>query len=305
MSDSEPVNESSGHRHFPISRVAEVTGVPTVTLRAWERRYEFLKPHRTEAGHRLYTADHIALVKRVVALVDSGLPVSRVNDMLVAERRESGQGSARNWREIQEQMLAAVCEFDEHKLNQIYEQLLTRFSDVSLTREVIIPLMQRLGTSWERGEIGVAEEHFFSLYLRNKLGSRWHHGYHSRAGARVVVACMPGERHEYGLLFFALLARARGLDPLLLGADMPLAELPRVVSVTRAVAVVISATVVPGWQVVERDLSALCSQLEVPVFLGGQGTRDIEASATSVGAIVVGQELAEGLEHIHRHLLER
>ena len=34
---------------FPISAVSQLTGVNSVTLRAWERRYGLIKPTRTEA----------------------------------------------------------------------------------------------------------------------------------------------------------------------------------------------------------------------------------------------------------------
>jgi len=291
-------------RYFPISRVSEATGVPTVTLRAWERRYDFLNPERTESGHRLYSEDHIALVRRVTALIDSGLPVSRVNDLLKREEEKSHQPAfgETNWTAMQGEMLAAVCDFDESRLDFLYEELMSKFSDTSINQQVVIPLMQRLGTSWSTGETGVAEEHFFSLYIRNKLGSRWHHGYRSLSGSRLIVACMPGERHEYGLLFFALVARARGFDPVLLGADMPLAEIPKVVAKTRAAAVAISSTVVPGWQVVERDLKDLCGAVEVPVFVGGGGVSDQVEAVRQVGAIEVGSDLIAGAEAIYSHL---
>ena len=39
--------------YFPIRVVSQRTGVNSVTLRAWERRYGLLKPLRTPKGHRL------------------------------------------------------------------------------------------------------------------------------------------------------------------------------------------------------------------------------------------------------------
>ena len=35
--------------------VSSLTGVNSVTLRAWERRYNLIRPQRTAKGHRLYT----------------------------------------------------------------------------------------------------------------------------------------------------------------------------------------------------------------------------------------------------------
>lgn len=290
---------------FPISTVTEATGVPTVTLRAWERRYDFLRPQRTAKGHRLYSMEQIEMIRRVTALIDSGMPVSRVGDLIRTETRPSSGAevqAADSWQAVQDEMMEAVCAFDEARLDEIYENLLARFSDARITEAVVIPLLRRLGANWAGNITGVAEEHFFSLYLRNKLGARWHHGRRPLAGRRLVVACMPGERHEYGLLFFALVARARGFDPILLGADMPLVEIAKVVSKTRAAGIVISSTITPGWQLIERDVKALVSQVDVPVFLGGAGVMGMNAAIAGVGAILVGAELVTGVENIYRHI---
>src|SRR5690606_22341315 len=106
-------------------------------------------------------------------------------------------------------------------------------------------------------------------------------------GRRLVLACVEGDRHEYGLLFFALVARARGFDPVMLGADMPLAEIPDVAATTRASGIVLSSTIQPGWQVIERDLRKLVSEVAVPVFVGGSGIDQLIDSVANAGALAV------------------
>jgi DNA-binding transcriptional MerR regulator len=291
---------------FPISVVAEATGVAPVTLRAWERRYGFLRPHRTPKGHRLYSVEHIALIRRVLALLDSGIPVSRVGDVLDAGRPQSAAepGEGGTWEQLRQAMVEAVEAFDEVRLDNLYNEALANYPIGRVTEELIIPLLRDMGERWERGHSVVAEEHFFSLYIRNKLGSRWHHGEAPVGGLRVVGACLPGEQHEYGLLFFALVARARGLDPVLLGGDMPLSELPKVVSRTRARGIVLSSTVTPGWQVVERDVRQLVAAVSVPVLVGGRGAVDSGDALAAAGAISVGSELVAGVEAVYRHISE-
>ncbi len=288
---------------FPISVVSEATGVPTVTLRAWERRYGFLVPHRTPKGHRLFSVEHIALIRRVTALLETGIPVSRVGDLLKLEEQEPELAvSDDNWERIRARMLDAINDFDEQRLDQLYNDALGAFPTSLVTEQLIIPLLRMVGNNWESGINGVAEEHFFGLYIRNKLGSRWHHAQPAIRGRRIVAACMPGERHEYGLLLFALVARSRGFDLVLLGADMPLQEIPKVVSRTRAAAVVISSTLQPGWQLIERDLRHMVRGVECPVFVGGAGTVSLDAGLAGVGARPVGADLVKGVEEIHRYL---
>lgn len=70
---------------FSIRTVSALTGLSTVTLRAWERRYGLLRPLRSPSGHRLYTHAHVEAVRRVLAPVERGIPVSRVRQVLDAE----------------------------------------------------------------------------------------------------------------------------------------------------------------------------------------------------------------------------
>ncbi len=289
---------------FPISVVSEATGVPAVTLRAWERRYGFLNPHRTETGRRLYSVEHIGLIRRVLGLLDSGVSVGRVEAILRGEGQGTTAVGETAWERYRANMAEAIQSFDERRLDGIYNEALAYYSIELVTRELIIPILGQLGDTWNNKTTGIAEEHFFSLYIRNKLGSRWHHGEPPASGRRVLACCLPGDLHEYGLMLFALSARSRGLDLTLLGANMPLESLPEVVTRIRAAAVVLSSTVEPGWQVIERDIRSLVSGMSVPVFVGGAGVAQKSAALEAVGAVPVGSQLSAGVEAIFSYLAE-
>lgn len=67
---------------YPIREVSRLTGVNSITLRAWERRYGLIEPVRTESGHRLYTDEHIQQIQTAVSLTQQGIPISRVKSLL-------------------------------------------------------------------------------------------------------------------------------------------------------------------------------------------------------------------------------
>jgi PAS domain S-box-containing protein len=68
-----------------VGELARRTGVGVGTLRAWERRFDFLEPVRSPAGHRLYCDDDVERVEAVVRLVTDGLTlpaaVARVSNL--------------------------------------------------------------------------------------------------------------------------------------------------------------------------------------------------------------------------------
>ena len=291
---------------YPIGTVARRTGVNPITLRAWERRYGLVKPHRTAAGHRLYGEQHIALIQEVLRLVEEGVPISRVRDALALQGMApapAGAVSGDVWREHCEKMIEAVGAFDEEGLEECYNEVLSLYPVDMVNRRLLLPLLRALGERWDRQESGVAEEHFFAAYMRNKLGARFHHRNRRSSGPLLVTACIEGERHEIGLLLFSLSAHDRGFRIVLLGADMPLAELAPVAARTRCDGLVLSGSVEPAPHVLAQALPALVSSVSVPVFIGGRTAGRCREALDRAGAIPLGEDLVLGLKTV-RHTLE-
>lgn len=81
---------------FRINRVAESTGIPEATLRAWERRYHVPKPSRTPSGYRLYSPDDVAQVRKMRELCEAGIaPADAAKEILEARREAPAEGSTR------------------------------------------------------------------------------------------------------------------------------------------------------------------------------------------------------------------
>ncbi len=220
----------------PIRTVSSLTGVNSVTLRAWERRYDLIKPVRTPKGHRLYTMADVALIQQVVVLLDNGMSIGQVRRVLEADTtsqelaHEGDRGQALDlWPHYQHQLLQAIAAFDDGVLNDLYTEILSLYPVDIVTSRLIVPLLRELGERWVEGTGSIAEEHFFSVFLRNKLGARFHHLSRAPQGPKLLAACLPGEQHEVGLLLFALAALDRNYSIVLLGSNTPLAELPAVV----------------------------------------------------------------------------
>ena len=273
--------------HLPIRVMSELTGVHPVTLRAWERRYGLIKPHRTATGHRLYNAGHVELVRRVVALTEQGIPIGRVREALgtAAARTASSKDP---WREPVDSMAAAVTRFDEEELDRLYDEALAVHPVELVTRRLLLPLLAHLGERWAKVPGAIAEEHFFAAYVRSKLGARMLARMRYAAGPRLLAACCPGEQHEIGLLLFALEARAAGLRVVLLGADTPMEEVAVAARRSRCDAVVVSMSIDPSPGILDRRLPALVREAGVPVFVGGgAASRNKSAiAATGAGALV-------------------
>lgn len=284
---------------LPIRTISSLTGVNAVTLRAWERRYGLIRPLRTPKGHRLYTHQHLALIRRALTLIERGVPISRVRELLEAEPAPVRAGRPTGpWREYLERMTAAIARFDDLELDRIYDEALSLHPVERVMQRLLSPLLAHLGDRWQDLSGAIAEEHFFAFYLRSKLGARLQHFVRYGSGPKLVAACAPGEQHEIGLMLFALHANAAGFRSVLLGADTPLADLAVAQRRSASEAVVISSSVDPAPGLLERDLPRLLAQTGVPVFVGGATAVRHRQAIAAAGAIPIGTELDEGVRRI-------
>ena len=122
---------------------------------------------------------------------------------------------------MREQLADALDRFDEPRAQAILDRLLAAATVDMLLSEVVLPYLRELGDRWERGEASIAQEHFASGILRGRLlglARGWGLG----VGPAAVLACLPGEQHDLGLVAFGLALRARGWRIVYLGPDTPI-----------------------------------------------------------------------------------
>jgi len=73
-----------GRGVYGISVAAELSGIPVQSLRLYER-YGLLTPARSDGGTRRYSADDLARLQRISALVDAGINLAGIARILNLE----------------------------------------------------------------------------------------------------------------------------------------------------------------------------------------------------------------------------
>ncbi|MDH5426004.1 MAG: MerR family transcriptional regulator [Gammaproteobacteria bacterium] len=291
---------------FPIRILAEKTSVGTSTLRAWERRYGLLHPQRTPKGHRLYSEEDAKRVFKILNLLDDGHSLAAIANMLSTNSKEDSDIAAQPdnglltsssalsnvWQGFIHSSLDAVSDFNIERIDAIYNEASSLYPLDMVTERLILPTITQLGNAWkDHPERGIAEEHFYTSWLKNRLGARFHHAYSQAKGARIVCACLPGCYHEIGLMLFALSALSRGYRVLYFGADLPLNQLAHIAKRSAAKAIILStqnhSEPQPGTELVK-----LIPTLYVPVFIGGADQLNDDDKIQQAGGIILGENLS-------------
>lgn len=287
---------------YPIRTLSRLTGVPAVTLRAWERRHRLLSPSRTDKGHRLYSEADVERVRQVLALLEQGVAVGQAGSLLAARPEapdlSAGAGLAQPWDCYVTGMLEGVSRFDALTLDAIYNDALSLYPIELVANRLTTPVLERLGAAWPAGEASIAREHFFATFVRNKVGARFQHLQGLAQGPRLVAACPAGERHELGLVQFALAAAAQGYRLVLLGADVPEAEIAAAARIAGCRAVILSVSVATDGERLGRQLSGLVAMTPLPVMVGGGGALRWPQAIDEAGALNLGTDFGSALRHL-------
>jgi DNA-binding transcriptional MerR regulator/methylmalonyl-CoA mutase cobalamin-binding subunit len=301
MNTSTEANEHPGEKLYTIGTVSKLTGVGAITLRAWERRYGLIEPVRKTSGHRLYTRQNIDKINRITALTQQGMRISQIRPEMLESGAANDAASgpdADAWKNYLNGMLAAIVSFDEERLEEIYNEALSLYAIGTVTRKLLAPLLIELGLRWEGGEGSIAEEHFFAFYLRNKLGARYHHRSRGNRGPLILIAGLPGEFHEIGLLLFALAVHESGFRVLPLGANMPLDELAPVARKKGVAAIVLSGAIEPSKETLTRGMPRLVAAKAAPVLVGGLSSVYACDAINRAGAEALGRDIQHGLQRL-------
>lgn len=198
---------------YRVKTVCRLTGIHRSTLLAWERRYNVVEPGRADNGYRVYSEDDVNRLMRLKALVDSGHAVSEAMTMLV------GGPIHTHAMPLMERLVA----FDAQGAAAIAD-LVDAHSAGEQVRDLYMPLLTELGNAWERGETTIAQEHFTSGFVRERL-QRLMDRVSQHDGPLATLLTPPGEKHELGLLGLAIRIAEMGWRTDWLGPELPLSEL--------------------------------------------------------------------------------
>jgi MerR family transcriptional regulator, light-induced transcriptional regulator len=284
---------------YPIREVSRLTGVNSVTLRAWERRYGLIQPCRTPKGHRLYARDDIARIERILQWLNRGVPVSQVRELLdQPDAVEAPEPSAGDWPSQRRQLVSAVEALDMERLEVLYNQGLALYPVSTCLAELWQPVIQQLEEGWEDQLGALLQRRTLEAFLRTRIGTRLYHADHYRQSPLLLVEPLPDDPGILWVLLAALAASDQGYRIQLFDAPLPFAELPLAVDRLQAAALLLASGKAERADLIRRQLPRLAEQLEVPLALCGPVARIRAGDLATSGVEVLGDDLSQAMTRL-------
>ncbi|WP_151733865.1 MerR family transcriptional regulator [Paenibacillus tengchongensis] len=215
---------------YSIKQVAEMLDIPSVTLRAWETRYQAVTPERTESGYRLYSQENIDDLRWLKEQTEThGMSISQAVRMLKESKRKSLEdkvtaasgtpGDA--FDKMKEQIYSALHEFQGERANGLIDFGFSLYGYEAMFHQVLVPILVKVGDAWEEGTATVAQEHYMTHMISNRFYQFFHVFPVYAHLPKVLAFCPEGEHHQVGLLLFSLFLRKSGVEVIYLGANTP------------------------------------------------------------------------------------
>lgn len=171
---------------LPIREVARQTGVNAVTLRAWERRYGLIVPHRTAKGHRLYSHEHVLRVMNILTWLNRGVSVSQVKNLIDSRQPDTGI-AGNDWDDLRQNLIKSIAELAERRVDDLFNQAMSLYPPRTVCEQLLLPLLAELEFRWQGQFGGQMERVFFYSWLRSKLGARIYHNNRQLSGTPVLL----------------------------------------------------------------------------------------------------------------------
>ncbi|NTX06262.1 MULTISPECIES: cobalamin-dependent protein [Myxococcus] len=261
-----------------IRTIARLTGIREATLRAWERRYGFPRPMRSEGNnYRVYSREEVEAIRRVARLIElDGLAVSEAIAQVVASPVKTMPRAERH----QERFWAAVMLLDGDEVSRVLDEAQEAMDVDTYCDGFLMPLLREMSA-----RLDVAREHLASGYVRQRLRQVLSSLESTANGPRALLACLAGDFHEGGLLGLGVQLKRKGWRVTMLGADTPADAL-------RAACEQLHPDMVALSFVQRRETDEFATLLSdalracapSPVVVGGPGAREHLKTTFTLGA---------------------
>jgi len=236
------------------------------TIKRWIDR-GLLPASRTPGGHRRVSTDDLEQFLKKQ-------PKARKHSYTLA--RLGKQSETHDWKRYYDLHLSYSPNEARTYLTGAY---LASGAVLQVLEQVVIPALVNIGVAWRNGEIDIADEHRMTFLIRaDLLALEALLPLPTKDAPTALLACVPGENHELTLQMLAIVARTRGWKSVVLGINVPAAEIERVVKKHKINRVFLAKQYRKGLQTKYVEEVRGMVPTRIPVTLGGAGWSEREKS---------------------------
>lgn len=298
------MSDASGR--FRIQVVSEMTGVPSPTLRAWERRYGIPTPARTASAYRLYSDRDVAMVRKLRDLCANGMSIAEAARVVKTSEDGAAMLMAPDGDPFvvaAQRLIDAILAFDARSIEREVARAQYLGPSTAVFERVFSPVMRRVGELWREGQLSVAQEHLASSCIGDSVRAMSRLTNPDDATRLVLLACFADEDHALPVYGVSLRLASWGIATITLGVRTPPDAVAEAVQRLHPTGVGLSISRPLDESAAAPLVEAYAQACDgVPWFVGGVGVASIAHLVTARGGFVVEGDVAQARGAIERML---
>lgn len=215
---------------YSIKDLERLSGIKAHTIRIWEKRYGLIEPERTSTNIRTYCDEELRKILNISILNRNGIKISKIAQLSPDEIKKEINNVVDNNADAQgriEALILAMVDYNEDRFEKILAKTIIQLGFENTVIKILYPFFSQIGIMWQTGTINVAQEHFISNLVKQKMYIAIDNQIvPSSDDTKTFILFLPeGEWHELGLLFFSYLIKKRGHRVVYLGQSVPVKDL--------------------------------------------------------------------------------
>ncbi len=264
--------------NYSIKGLSTATGIPTQTIRTWERRYQVFKPARDENDQRVYGHEDLIKAKYLAELVKNGLSISKIAHLDLEALKNQNETikyeKDLKWSKLGlEKIYKSIIHYNIDEIILELEHLRFSFGVKDYILEVILPIMAEIGKRVELKKLSVTQEHLISTIIRDQI-SQIHLPNNINKKIKLAVATPEGNLHELPIIMANVLCKYYRIKTYYLGASHPADCLADAINNLNIDAILLGSTQSPLWDYRNKIIPYLAEidknlKTEVEVLIGG------------------------------------
>lgn len=246
---------------FSINDLENISGIKAHTIRIWEKRYNLFNPSRASRDIRYYDLQSLQKLLSIKLLIEHGGKISKIaalgDSELHALARESGSSHTDSY--YITQFKKAMYHFDADLFEKTYSEVSNEKTFPLIFKEIFIPLLHFIGLHWQTTTVSIANEHFISNLIFQKVQLNIEKIKEKPKPERntdiTFILYLPeNEMHELGLLYLNYELLTKGYQTVYLGPTIRTKDLEELLDINKEVRFVAIFTIQPTKDALQKYL---------------------------------------------------
>ncbi len=198
---------------YQIRDLEKITGIKAHTIRMWEKRYDLIKPSRTETNIRYYDENTLKKFLLITKLYHSGLKISDISKLSIEELKEKVlllnpiEVTFDSWLS---ELFSSIVNFDNYEFERIIRDSIFSFNLDKTVTDFLLPFANRIDTLWKASSITQEHKLFVFENIKQLLHNIAYSVYRNfTKGEKKIVLFTDNNEINYFILLYAKIILTR------------------------------------------------------------------------------------------------